>query len=330
MTDGAQADTAAAVGDGREITARFAKDQLVLGWREREARVPRVTPVIRFAARTDLGRVRENNEDKYDFYEPEDPTVLAARGAIYAVADGMGGHAAGQIASELALKQVLASYYDSATDDIPEALVTAVSEANERIYNVAVAIPERTGMGTTLSLTAFVEDCVYVAQVGDSRAYLLRDGGIRQVTEDHSWVAEQVRMGGMTQEEAATSPYRNVITRSIGTQSTVDVDVFREEAHVGDTWVLCSDGLTGHVEPEEILQIAGDQFPCEACRQLVELAIARGGRDNVTVVVVSVRGLVESGSAPSNAPEGQASLEPAPVSEEVATKGHGLRRLFGR
>jgi serine/threonine protein phosphatase PrpC len=277
--------------DGREITAKFSRDELVRGWREREARTPRIIPVVKFGAKTDLGRVRENNEDKFDFYEPDDPTLLATRGSFYAVADGMGGAAAGQIASELALKTTISHYYDSPTEDIPTALLEAISAANETIYNLAVMIPERSGMGTTLSAALFIEDRVFVGQVGDSRAYLIRDGEIRQVSFDHSWVAEQVRMGGMTPEEAATSPYRNIITRSIGTQDTVEPDVFIEEAIQGDTWVLCSDGLTGHVEACEILKIASSHPPTEAARQLIELASSRGGRDNITVFVISIREL---------------------------------------
>src|SRR2546423_890695 len=136
--------------DGREITAKFSRDELVRGWREREPRVPRVIPVVKFGAKTDLGRVRENNEDKFDFYEPDDPTLLATRGCFYAVADGMGGHAAGQIASELALKTTISNYYDSPTDDIPTAILEAISAPNQTIHNLAAMIPERSGTGTTL------------------------------------------------------------------------------------------------------------------------------------------------------------------------------------
>jgi serine/threonine protein phosphatase PrpC len=313
--------------EGREITAKFSRDELVRGWREREAREPRVVPVIRFGVKTDLGRIRENNEDKADFYEPEDPTLLAARGCFYAVADGMGGAAAGQIASELALKNVIAAYYDSPTDDIPTALLEAIAAANETIYNIAMMIPERTGMGTTLTAAVAAEDRVYVGQVGDSRAYLIRDGEIRQVTMDHSWVAEQVRMGGMTEEEAEMSPYRNVITRCLGTQPTVEPDVFIEETRAGDIWVLCSDGLTGHVTDDEIRRIASSQPPCEACRQLIELANARGGRDNVTVFVFSIRAVVPSGSPLSN---GSSAVEQPAASVPAETKKDLKRRLFGK
>ncbi len=307
----------------KEITAKFSRDELVRGWREREERSPRVLPIVRFAAKTDLGRIRENNEDKFDSYEPEDPTILAARGSLYAVADGMGGHAAGQIASELALKNVIAHYYDSITESIPESLLEAIAAANETIHNLALMIPERSGMGTTLTAAVVVEDHVYIGQVGDSRGYLIRDEAIRQVTFDHSWVAEQVRMGGMTAEEAETSPYRNIITRSIGTQPTVEPEVFEELAIQGDTWVLCSDGLTGHVEESEILQIAQGRAPAEAARQLIELANSRGGRDNITVLVLSIRDLVTGTVFENN---GKA----ADKDDDAPKEARGIKRLFGR
>jgi protein phosphatase len=308
--------------EGREITAKFARDELVRGWREREERMPRCLPVVKFGVKTDLGRIRENNEDKFDFYEPEDPTLLAARGCLYAVADGMGGHAAGQIASEMALKNLILSYYDSPNEDIATSLLEALGAANEVVHNVALMIPERSGMGTTLTAAVVSEDRVYVGQVGDSRAYLLRDGGVRQVTFDHSWVAEQVRMGVLTPEEAETSPYRNVITRSIGTQSTVEADVFVEEARIGDIWVLCSDGLTGHVQDDEIRLIAGSQPPTEAARQLIELANSRGGRDNITVFVFSIREVVWADGA---GPQQLENHGAEPLDEK-----RGLRRFFSK
>lgn len=312
-----------------EVTARFSRDDLVRGWREREARQPRVIATTRLGVKTDLGRVRENNEDKADFYEPEDPTLLATRGCFYAVADGMGGHAAGQIASEMALKQVIAAYYDSASPTIQTALSEAVVAANEAIHRLATLVPSRSGMGTTLTALIVVEDSVYVAQVGDSRAYLIRGGSIRQVTEDHSWVAEQVRLGGMTAEEAEVSPYRNVITRSIGTQSTVELDLFAEEARSGDRWVLCSDGLTGHVADDEILRIASEQAPSEACRQLVEVACARGGRDNVTVLVLAIREMAAP-RVDDAAPSGQPAEETRAEAEPAGGPRRGRRGLFGR
>jgi serine/threonine protein phosphatase PrpC len=311
--------------EDREITAKFSRDELVRGWREREPRAPRVIPIVKFGVKTDLGRIRENNEDKSDFYEPEDPTLLAARGSLYAVADGMGGHAAGQIASELALKNVIAHYYDSETEEIPNALLEALSAANTTVHNVAIMVPDRSGMGTTMTAAVVAEDRVYVGQVGDSRAYLIRDDAIRQVTFDHSWVAEQVRMGTLTAEEAETSPYRNVITRSIGTQPEVEPDVFVEEARAGDVWVLCSDGLTGHVQDEEIRLIASTQPPTEAARQLIELANSRGGRDNITVLVFAIRDLIPGPDAVNGATESSSDN-----GAESGSPKRGIKRLFGK
>lgn len=274
-----------------EITARFDRQELVRGWRRAEGRSPRIVPITRIGMKTDLGCVRENNEDKAEFYEPDDPPTLAVRGSLYMVADGMGGHAAGQIASELAIKKALAAYYSSNGEDPGDALLDALRSANDHVFQVAATIPGRSGMGTTLTALALVEDKAIVAHIGDSRAYLIRGETILQITDDHSWVAEQVRSGAMSQEEAERSPYRNIITRCIGTQPEIEPDLYAADMLPLDTWLLCSDGLTGHVADSELLQVARDQAPSEACRQLVELACARGGHDNVTVLIVRIAAL---------------------------------------
>lgn len=271
-----------------EITARFARQDLVQGWRLLRQEAPRVVPITRVGLKTDLGRVRENNEDKAEFYEPEDPPLLAARGSLYIVADGMGGHAAGQIASELAIKRTMAEYYASAEQDALSALSDAVVSANVYVHNAARAVPERANMGTTLTALALIQDQAFVCHVGDSRAYLIRSGSIQQITEDHSWVEEQVRLGVLTREQAENSPYRNIITRCIGTYPDVEPDTYAVDSLDGDTWLLCSDGLTNHVADNEILQIVDGTAPSEACRQLVELACFRGGSDNVTVLIVRI------------------------------------------
>ncbi len=276
---------------GMEKTARLDREELSEGWAE-VSRLPRVVASVKMGAKTDLGRVRDNNEDKFDFFEPEDPNVLAAKGTFYAVADGMGGHSAGQIACELALKTVLSVYYSDPSPDKDASLRRAVFEANGLIYDTAQAIPDRQGMGTTLTAAVLCEDTLMIAQVGDSRAYLLRGGAITQITEDHSWVAEQVRLGAMTLAEAQVSPFRNIITRSVGTAASVEPDIFTQSLQAGDTLVLCSDGLTGHVEPSEIQMIVQDHSPSAAAMALVETANERGGRDNITALVLSIRGLL--------------------------------------
>lgn len=274
----------------KEKTARLSREELSEGWAE-VGRVPRLLATIKLGAKTDLGRVRDNNEDKFDFFEPEAPDVLATKGCFYAVADGMGGHSAGQIACELALKTVIQAYYGNPSPDTETSLRHAVAQANGLIYDTAQAIPDRQGMGTTLTAAVVLEDRLTIVQVGDSRAYLVRDGQISQITEDHSWVAEQVRLGTMTLAEAQVSPFRNIITRSIGTAASVEADVVTHEMRVGDTLLLCSDGLSGHLEPQEIQAVIQEHSPSVAALSLVEAANERGGRDNITALILAVRAL---------------------------------------
>ena len=297
-----------------DSTAKFDRAELVRGWRAYEARAPRITPVVKFAAKTDMGQVRENNEDKFDFYEPEALSVLAQRGCFYAVGDGIGGAQAGQIASEMMLKNVISGYYDSPVEDLQTAMHEAIVQTNDRIFHLAQMIPERNGMGTTLVGAVVIEDRVIIVQVGDSRAYLLRGEQIVQITHDHSWVEEQVRAGLMRREDAELSPFRNVITRSIGASPHVLPDFYEEQAQIGDVWVLCSDGLTGHVGQDEIAFIAGQQPPSEAARQLIELANARGGRDNITVFILAVRDLIGGEQTPDAQDSSQNHYAPPPTS----------------
>ncbi len=303
---------------GMEKTARLDREELSEGWAE-VSRLPRVVASVKMGAKTDLGRVRDNNEDKFDFFEPEDPATLAVKGSVYAVADGMGGHSAGQIACELALKTLLSVYYADPSADKEASLRRAVAEANALVYDTAQAIPDRQGMGTTLTAAVLCEDTLLIAQVGDSRAYLLRGGAITQLTDDHSWVAEQVRLGAMTLAEAQVSPFRNIITRSVGTAAAVEPDIFTQDLRAGDTFVLCSDGLTGHVEPSEIQEIVQGQSPSSSALALVEAANERGGRDNITALVLSIRGLLpyDAGAAVSEPAAGAA----APKEEKSSRWG---------
>lgn len=270
-----------------EITAKFRRRE-VLAQPPRELKAhPEWVPFVRFGAKTDLGNVRENNEDKFDFFEPTEPTLLAERGSVYAVCDGMGGHSAGQIASELALKAFLKAYYDLELPDVDTALHTAVLAANALVHEVAQAIPGRRGMGTTLTAAILLENEAHVVHVGDSRCYLVRGETIQQVTDDHSYVMEQVRQGLMSPEEARNSPYRNVITRSIGMEQ-VEPDIYRLLLERDDRLVLCTDGLTTHVSDEHIAQVVRTHSPSGAAQRLVEMALEEGGSDNVTVMVIHV------------------------------------------
>jgi serine/threonine protein phosphatase PrpC len=281
----------------REVTAPLDAAALRAGWAAKGDGRPRLHTWVAVGARTDMGRVRENNEDKFDFLEPDEPAVLASRGRFYAVADGMGGHQAGQIASELALKTVFRAYYadaaagGSASSDIGAALTRAVAEANRYLLDVARMIPERSGMGTTLTGAVVREDELFVVHVGDSRCYLLRGGQMEQVTEDHSWVQEQVSRGTMSLEDAEMSPFRNVITRSLGAAPEVEPDLYAIRLEVGDRLVLCSDGLNGMMDDGELFELAREGSPSVAAWSLVDRAVENGGKDNVTVLVLDVRAI---------------------------------------
>lgn len=273
----------------REITAELlASDYAPPEAPEREA--PEINLNLVFAAKTDLGRVRENNEDKYDWWDPEDPATLANRGRLYAVADGMGGHAAGQIASEMALKAFGQAFYSGSGGTVEDALVRAVIQANAMVYDTARAIPSRSGMGCTLVAVAIVESDAVAAWAGDSRAYLIRGGTATRMTHDHSLVEEQVQLGILTPEQAAHHPHRNIITRSLGPEPTVAPDVVHYPLLSGDVLLLCSDGLSGVVSDEEIAEYAVAGPPTFACKDLIDLANARGGPDNVTVAIIRVVG----------------------------------------
>ncbi|MCE5313710.1 MAG: Stp1/IreP family PP2C-type Ser/Thr phosphatase [Armatimonadota bacterium] len=277
-----------------EITAKINTAELVKEWEERAERARELQVFTLLGAKTDLGRVRENNEDKFEFFQPDDPDVLARKGSFYAVADGMGGHSAGQIASELALKTAIKAYYSDSSPIVEESLRASLQQANALIFDTARAVVERAGMGTTMTALIIRGEEAFIAQVGDSRCYRLRDGKISQLTQDHSWVNEQVKRGGLSQEEAETSPFRNVITRSLGNAPNVEVDIYREELEVSDKFLLCSDGLSGEVKPGDMADAMKNNSPSQAAQDLVELALERGGRDNVTVLILSIIDIIKS------------------------------------
>src|SRR5579875_1988708 len=178
---------------------------------------------------------------------PKDPQVMTKKGALFIVADGMGGHAAGEVASEIAVDTVSNTYYQDDSEDVAASLLQAIKRANTLIHQRAAENMLRSGMGTTCVSAVLRGSMAYIANVGDSRAYLVRKGKVRQVSQDHSWVEEQVRAGLLTRDQARSHAQRNVITRSLGTQTDVDVDIFAEHLEEGDTLVLCCDGLSGLV-----------------------------------------------------------------------------------
>ncbi|HEY0784961.1 MAG TPA: Stp1/IreP family PP2C-type Ser/Thr phosphatase [Acidobacteriaceae bacterium] len=237
------------------------------------------------AAQTDVGCRRQNNEDSFAY-------DLSA--GIFAVSDGMGGSAGGEIASQLAVEQLIASYRllrEAQGEHIPsfaEALYHAVGSANAAVHARAQADAELRGMGATLVAMALEGNKAVIANVGDSRAYLLREGSSTQITADHSFVAEQVRAGLLTEEAAIHSPLRSTITRAVGIAPTVEADLFAAELAPGDRILLVSDGLTRYVADHEMAEVAGPSVsPDQACAALVELTRSRGAADNVTCLLLS-------------------------------------------
>jgi protein phosphatase len=203
---------------------------------------------VTYSASTDVGRQRQVNQDNYGV---SDDTQSAQLGQLLVVCDGMGGHAAGEIASQIGVDVILHSFYTASIGAPEDLLAQAFEQANQRIHAEG-----RGGMGTTgVALLLFDQEAI-VANVGDSRAYLLREGTIRQITRDHSYVQEQVDAHLLTPEQARISQYRNMITRALGYRPNVSVDIFRTPLHVGDYFLLSTDGLHGLLEDEEILAIA--------------------------------------------------------------------------
>ncbi len=238
---------------------------------------------------TDVGRKRPHNEDNMAYVIPKDGQVMAKKGALFIVADGMGGHAAGEVASEIAVDTVSSIYYLDENEDLALSLMNAIKRANALIHQRAAENMLRSGMGTTCVAAVLRGNMAYVANVGDSRAYLVRHGQARQVSQDHSWVEEQVRAGLLTKDQARSHAQRNVITRSLGTQAEVEVDVFSEILEEGDTFVLCSDGLSGSLGEDDLRAIVDQYLPQESVYHLVERANENGGPDNITAIVVRVQ-----------------------------------------
>ncbi len=236
---------------------------------------------IRYGWRSDQGRVRGSNEDSY---------AANLKNRIFLVADGMGGHAAGEIASQIAaatVEEVVATGIRSSTSP-EEILRSAAQEANSRIYQTQRMKPEFSGMGSTLTALSFQGGRFYIAHVGDSRAYLLREGSLEQLTRDHSLVWHLFESGMLRKDELSSHPQKNLITRSIGPHPQVEVDLEQGETQVGDVFLLCSDGLTDMVPEEKIRNILSDnsKSPQQLSEELVNEANERGGQDNITVVLV--------------------------------------------
>lgn len=251
---------------------------------------------ILFGGKTDVGKVRKNNEDNFSIDEGL---------GLFVVADGMGGHASGEIASEMAAHIITENYqraikgknktfvgpYDDALSPASNRLLSSTRIANMAIFEAAQKDDKYHKMGTTLVVLLLQEQTAILAHVGDSRIYRIRDESIEQLTQDHSLVNQQMKLGLITEDEARSSKAKNIITRAIGLKRTVAIDVGEQMIQEDDRFVLCSDGLTDLVKDDEILDIVLNNTGelSEACDRLIEQANQRGGHDNITVILVHVK-----------------------------------------
>jgi PPM family protein phosphatase len=244
---------------------------------------------------TDPGCVRETNEDSVKFFRPTDPAELARKGVIAIVADGMGGHSAGEVASRIATEVIKNVYYET-EEGATESLRSALTAANHEIHEASLADKALEGMGTTCAALVLQNGSAHCAYVGDTRLYLIRGGEIYVMTEDHSAVMEMVHMGILTLEQARHHEDKNVIIRALGSQPEVEVSVWSEPFPVrdGDKFLLCSDGLSDLVSDDDIRQavLAGDSH--STSESLIALAKERGGYDNVTVGILSIDKAINS------------------------------------
>ncbi len=281
--------------------------------------------------RTDVGQIREHNEDNFlvadltkktrNLTESERRPVVGERGVVLGVCDGMGGAAAGEVASQMAVNIIYERFVDaeppSDHDSLARRLVRAVEAAGQRIFNEARMDRSRRGMGTTATIAALVDSRMFVAQVGDSRAYILRNGQMMQVTRDQSLVTQLIEAGQLTEEEAETFEHNNIILQALGTADTVQVNLTYIDLRRGDRLMMCSDGLTGMIRAEEIRQVLINQVdPLQACKELTDRANAAGGHDNITVIVADFEG---DGLKPLGQKDDALSYQKYALSEEPAS-----------
>ncbi len=237
------------------------------------------------AARTDVGMIRSGNEDNF-------AVDMSETRGVFMVADGMGGHAAGEVASEMAVQIVIRELHAVQDLEAPEAgqrVGAALTHANRSIHDRTITEVDKQGMGTTASVLLVSAARYLIGQVGDSRVYLLRDGAFAQLTKDHSYVQEQVDLGNLTPEQARYHPYSNVITRCVGASPEVEPDVYTGEVKLGDVFLVASDGLTGMVDDRRLQQLLmARTIPERKVAALISEANGRGGLDNITAIVVQV------------------------------------------
>ena len=247
---------------------------------------------VELANASDVGCVRTGNEDYFLYIEPQDDAEFARRGRLLIVTDGMGGRSGGEVASRLVAETVRDFFLGAEHNDPRQLLIEAFSNAHRAILDLAAEEPELNGMGTTCCAAIFRNGQMYIGHVGDSRIYLIRNRRAEQLTEDHSLVAQMVRDGLLTQEQAERHEKRNVLTQALGVDSESLAGDFPAEPialQVGDVILVCTDGLHGLVDSAEMALTVADQPLADACRELVALAKVRGGPDNITVQMLGIR-----------------------------------------
>jgi len=251
-----------------------------------------IRPGIELANLTDTGLVRGENEDYYCYTEPEDDDSFRVKGRLAVVADGMGGHIGGKVASGLAVDEIKSTYLSETFEDPREALVAAFRNAHAAIHQYVREHPELKSMGTTCTAAVVREFQLYYGHIGDSRLYLVHNGAISQVTRDHSMVNRLVEEGKLTPEQAASHPDRNVLTAALGMQQQPEADFSETPVDLwpGDSILICTDGLHGLVSDEEMAYMVNAGTPRDACVNLVEMAKQRGGHDNITVQILKLNG----------------------------------------
>ena len=249
-------------------------------------------PGIEIASLTDVGLQRANNEDSYLYWEPVSDADFQRKGRLAVIADGMGGYEGGQEASRLAIETVRHVYDAGFSGDPQETLLQALTTAHETIQRYGEEHPQFQGMGTTCTAMSIVANELFFAHVGDSRLYLLRDTSVSRLTRDHSYVGRLVESGIVRSEDAETHPQRHILTAALGSGREVlpDIPPLPVALQEGDTLVLCTDGLWSLVPESELRRIAQSNPPQQACNELVNLALERGGPDNITVLVLRIAG----------------------------------------
>jgi len=246
---------------------------------------------------SDLGNVRTNNEDMGMFFKVADENIIREKGYLLLVADGMGGHQAGEVASRMAADIISREYFKQAVNgSIEKSLAKIFSLANKRIFELASAKQQYAGMGTTCTALVVIGQTVYYAHVGDSRAYFQKGNTLTQVTQDHTFVQELVNNGDITAEEAAVHPKRNILTNAMGTKPELRIDTgkWSMSFEEGDRLLLCSDGLYDYLKDEELNEILSNNLLANSAAHMIEQAKARGGHDNITVVLAEKAGAIQN------------------------------------